>query len=100
MGFLLGLLILLQSFSIQPAQVVEAEGDQTEQAENVMKVGIDDAVPSTGTAIELGFQSFLIEEFEFEEFEIHWNNLVDGFSQAIEKTFKVVFRLIISPNAP
>lgn len=99
-GILIALLVLLQSLSIQPQYVVEDVAAQKEQAEHDMQVGIDDAVPASSNAIDLGFQSFLINEIEFEEIDALFETSADGFSQAIEKVFRVVFRLIISPNAP
>lgn len=62
-------------------------------------VKLTEAVQST-TSINLNFQSFLLDEVLQTEDSEEYETAADYFHEAIKKHVRILFRLIISPNAP
>lgn len=81
------------------AKTEQGENDGEEQSETGLNFSIPEAVTHT-IQVSVAFQSFLIvvlpelREVKFEENTSNWLSLANA------KQIRVLFRLIISPNAP
>ena len=104
LGILLALcLILVSEISVYQADQQVAQQTEQEQpedsSESGLMLGINKAVTST-IQYSVSFQSILIVALpEFEEVRFE-SAALDRFLQSNTKKVKVLFRSIISPNAP
>ena len=85
--------------------VVDSYSDQQEQTESEEQesddqLTISEAVTSSGPQINLGFQSFLMQELVQHEEEEDQRSSVRSFFDSTHKALKILFRRIISVNAP
>lgn len=101
LGIFVGLFLLTQTDVI----VVDSNVDQQEQTESEEQgdqdqLSISEAVPSSGSQINLGFHSFLMQELVQHEEEDDQQSLEETIFGSTQKALKVLFRRIISVNAP
>ena len=92
----------MQSSYIQ--QEVEIKVDEQEQSDDTgeesQQLTLNEAVPFSVPQINLDFQSFLLEEVNFEEETEEKSTGLEAWAPAAQKALKVLLRRIISPNAP
>ena len=92
-------------FTQTAATTVEVAYDEQEQADTKEnssedQLTISEAVTSSGPQINLGFQSFLLEEMTQDEASEDEGALEKQIVSSTQKALKILFRRIISPNAP
>lgn len=98
-GIMLGLLVLTQS-AFEPEQIEDKqEQSDTEQNEK-QQFSKSVAVPSSSLQINLDYQSYLLNEVFFQDLEDEKNPDVKLCLHSAQKVLKILFRRIISPNAP
>ena len=100
-GLILGTFVISQStlYSVN-AQAEEVKKEQkSDEGDKEQYLTLTNAIPSTPTQINLNYQSFLLEELYREE-ENESTNKTIRFDIPLGKALKVLFRQIISPNAP
>lgn len=100
MGLLIGLFVLTQSTFVPrvPAEAdpQEESGTSSEQE----KVQISEAVTTSGSQINVEFQSFLLAEVILDSTGQEKKSPLDLLVPPAKKALNVLFRRIISPNAP
>lgn len=98
---LIGVLILSQTSA--GTYAVDEETDQKEQSEPSSAPAdhstISEAVPSPSSQVNLGFQYILLEEVLLEESQEE-HSVIDRVVAGTQNALQVIFRRIISPNAP
>jgi len=101
-GLFIGLFVLTQTtttYTEVQSNNFEAE-EQSDSGEETAQLNISEAVPSSGSQINVDFQSFLLGEVSFGEETKEKRSPLKVLSQSCQKALKVLFRRIISPNAP
>lgn len=100
LGLFVGTFILTQSIYLKP----EIQKDQQEQSgEDIpesTQIVTSKAVTSSSLQLNLGFQSYLLEEIFQTEDGQEKAHLQDGFISTANKALKVLLSRIIAPNAP
>jgi len=93
--------VLSQSaaYSLHYSSEVYKKEQHNEKDDDQQHIKLADAVPSSTTQINLGYQSFLLEDLSKEDSEERESPSFT-FQVPLEKAFKILFRQIISPNAP
>jgi len=102
LGLLIGLFVLVQSSHTQQdirIKVVDKE-QSDDSGQESQQLSLTEAVPFSVPQINLDFQSFLLEEVPFEKEPKEEDTGLDQWAPAAQKALKVLFRRIISPNAP
>lgn len=87
----------MPTYNEQAADTMEQSDNDNHQNERVQ---LADVIPTSSLQINLGFQSFLLEEVVLDEQEDEQVSTRDILVQSSQKALKVLFRRIISPNAP
>lgn len=102
-GVVLGIFVLTQA-SIVPESVYQKNQDASEQSDSdkdeVLQISESPAVPSSNLQINLDYQSYLVTEVIHQEEEKDKVQEEKLLLPAAQKALKVLFRRIISPNAP
>ena len=76
----------------------QEQSDATDQEEQVVAQNI--AIPSSSLQINLDYQSYLLEEVFYQTQDEENANTSDLILPTTQKALKILFRRIISPNAP
>lgn len=101
MGMLIGIIVISQSV-VTPLN--ENRNEETKQQSNTEDhqdfVQVKEAVTSSPSQINLDFQSVLLEEVAFEEEQDAAKSPFEVLIPSTQKALKILFRQIISPNAP
>ena len=102
MGLLVGLFVLMQTTVVPEAP---SNNDQQEQSESDTdssneQTSISEAVPTSGSQIYLGYQSILLQVVTTAEDKEDNGTILEKVVPTTHKALKVLFRRIISPNAP
>ena len=104
LGLLVGLFVLTQTVAIPGDASDEDRQEQSEsdtQSSNDQdQANLSEAVPSTGSQIYLGFQSILLQEVTTGSEKEDRGIALEKIVPATHKALKILFRRIISPNAP
>lgn len=87
----------MPTYNEQAADTMEQSDNDNHQNEHLQ---LADVIPTSSLQINLGFQSFLLEEVVLDEQEDEQISTRDILVQSSQKALKVLFRRIISPNAP
>ena len=99
-GVLLALFVLTQA-AIVPDQVAPDEQEQSDAKEgNAQQITKAAAVPSSSFQINLDYQSYLLNEVFFQDEENDKTPIAELLVPNAQKALKILFRRIISPNAP
>jgi hypothetical protein len=98
-GILLGLLVLTQS-AIVPEQIEDKQEQSDSQDNEKQQLSKAEAVPSTSLQINLDYQSYLLNEVFHQDLEDQSAPIVKLTLPSAQKALKILFRRIISPNAP
>lgn len=101
LGLLIGLFVLTQTVvpSIQHEKTEQTE-QSSEEENSYQELKLSDAIPSSSLQINLDFQSFLLEEVTMSDDNEDGRALSELALPSAQKALKVLFRRIISPNAP
>lgn len=99
-GLVLGLFVLSQSaaYSINTQTEEVKEEQKSKEGNTEQYIKLADAVPSSSTQINIDYQSFLLEELTLDDVDEEPKPV--RFDIPLGKALKVLFRQIISPNAP
>lgn len=99
-GVVLALFVLTQA-AIVPDQIVPDKQEKNDsQEESEQQIAKAAAVPSSSFQINLDYQSYLLNEVFFQDQEKSKTPVIKRFIPNVQKALKVLFRRIISPNAP
>lgn len=101
MGVLVGFYVLTQT--TVTTHVIAAQDQQEQESEketSTDQLTISEAVTLSGSQINLGFQSILLEEVAQDQEVKNQGSLLDGITLATQKALKILFSRIISTNAP
>lgn len=101
-GLIVGLFVLTQTVIYStPDTSNDPSKEQSDVPENgKQQLSLSEAVPSAITQINLDFQSFLIEEVEFDDDNSEVESPAKELISLSNKALKIILRRIISPNAP
>lgn len=103
MGVLVGLLVLTQT-TVNTYSQAEKSEDKKEHSDTDSsqseQVTISEAVPTSGSQINLGFQSILLQKLVLDEETEGQGSVIEKLVPTTQKALKVLFRKIIAPNAP
>ncbi len=100
MGLIIGLFVITQSTVVSN---VSSEQDPNEEADTegqIEKIKASEAVTTSGSQINLGFQSILLSEVILDDKNEEKRSSRDLYVALTKKAFKILFRRIISTNAP
>ena len=96
---MLALFVLTQA-AIVPEQVPDKQEQSDSEEKNEQQITKPAAVPSSSIEINLGYQSYLLTEVFYSDQEQEKAPIVKLLVPSAQKALKVLFRRIISPNAP
>lgn len=96
---MIGLFVLTQAAIIPEKAVDKQEQSDTESQEN-QQITKPAAVPSSSIQFNLDYQSYLLEEVFYKDEETENAPVVKQILPSAQKALKILFRQIISPNAP
>lgn len=97
---MLALFVLTQA-AIVPDQIVPDKQEQSDAQEgSEQQITKAAAVPTSSFQINLDYQSYLLNEVFFQDREEGKTPVVKRLVPNAQKALKVLFRRIISPNAP
>ena len=103
LGLFIGVFVLTQS-TFQVATTGDKHQQEQQKDSNQkgkeQQVKINEAVTSPTSQINLDFQSFLLEEVHFDEKNEDQKSSEGFLAGSSQKVLRVLFRRIISPNAP
>ncbi|MEM6829675.1 MAG: hypothetical protein AAGA66_06010 [Bacteroidota bacterium] len=75
----------------------ESDGANSEEKVSVVQ---PEAIPNSTSSVSLEASTYLLEELEYMEASDEETNSFQQVVQRIQKAIKILFRKIISPNAP
>lgn len=101
-GIFLGTFVLLQAVYVPPVSVDQQEQQDKKDAESEEKATVSQsqAVPNSSSQINLGFDSYLLEEVSHNEEDEDKMARSQPTIPGVRKAVRVLLRKIISPNAP
>ncbi len=96
---MIGIFVLTQAVIIPNEQVDKQEQGESESdaSQQISKSAI---VPTSTLQINLDYQSYLVTELFYQDDEDEKVPVVKTLLPASQKALKILFRRIISPNAP
>ncbi|MEM7297201.1 MAG: hypothetical protein AAF391_02920 [Bacteroidota bacterium] len=101
LGLFIGFVVLAQNtISVQSQQHDDAQEQSDEDESEEKQLVLSQAVPSSTLQVNLDFQSFLLEEVTLDEEGEEQKASVLEWLPSAQKALKILFRRIISPNAP
>lgn len=96
---MLALFVLTQA-AIVPETVVDKQEQADSEEGEKQQIEQSVAVPSSAFQINLDYQSYLLTEVFYQDKETEKAPIVKILVPSAQKALKVLFRQIISPNAP
>jgi len=101
-GLLVGLFVLTQTTipSNQPQNDSQKEQSESGSEPDGDQVSVSEAIPSSGSQINLGFHSILLQENTLSEETEDEGYLLENVVPSAQKALRVLLQRIISPNAP
>lgn len=99
-GLLIGLFVLTQTTVTSEVEVQKDSQEESGKTSHTDQIKVSEAVTSSGPQINLGFQSFLLQEVELNTDGEDKSSPLELLVPPAKKALKVLFRRIISPNAP
>ncbi|MEO9872831.1 hypothetical protein [Ekhidna sp.] len=98
-GFVIALFVLTQAVIVTEENKENPEQEQSDKTEN-QQVGEAIAIPASSLQLNLDYQSYLVEEVFFQNENEENAPIVKSILPSAQKALKILFRRIISPNAP
>ncbi|WP_424962364.1 hypothetical protein [Ekhidna sp.] len=100
-GMVLALFVLTQSVFVQEQSYDQQEQrDSEEEKGETQQISKAEAVPTSSLQINLDYQSYLLNEVFFPDEDEYKSPAVKQILPSAQKALKILFRRIISPNAP
>lgn len=100
LGLLVGTFVLSQTIYLVPDTQKDTQEQSEEKVPETVQVVTSEAVTSTSFQVNLGFQSYLLEEIFQTESNKKKTVLKDKFLSSASKALQVLLSRIIAPNAP
>ncbi|MEQ9007648.1 MAG: hypothetical protein RLP12_07175 [Ekhidna sp.] len=92
-------MVLTQSAFV-PEQIEDKQEQSDTENSEKQQISKSAAVPSSSLQINLDYQSYLLNEVFYQDLEDEKNPVVKQCLSSAQKALKILFRRIISPNAP
>lgn len=101
-GFFMALIVLTQSVHVPSGEVdaQEQESSDEEKGQGKIEIVQSKALPGNSLQISLEFPSYLLEEVRYQTDKAGGDYSSEHVIERIQKAIKILFRKIISPNAP
>lgn len=96
---MIGLFVLTQSVLVNE-QITDSQEQSDTENEDKQQITKPNVALSTSLQINLDYQSYLVTEVFYQDVENKKTPLRTQIIPTLEKALKVLFRQIISPNAP
>lgn len=93
-------MFVLTQATIVPKQASDKQEQSDKEHKEVQQVIKPAAIPSSSLQINLDYQSYLLEEVFYQDQEKENAPVEKLILPSVQKALKVIFRRIISPNAP
>lgn len=100
MGVLIGVFVLTQTTVPTQAKPGQDQHEESDKQTSNDQLTISEAVTSSGMQLNLGFQSILLQEVHTDEEAEDQSSLIERLIPSSQKALKILFRRIISTNAP
>lgn len=97
---MVGLFVISQSVYLKPEPPKDSQEQSDEEIPEAAQIVNSEAVTTTPLQVNLGFQSYLLEEIGQAKSEKRQVFSLERFLPSFSKALKVLFSRIISPNAP
>jgi hypothetical protein len=101
-GILISAIVLLQAAHVTTYEIDgQEQSDQTESNEEAeIAISPSQAIPNSTSQINLGFDSYLLNEVTFNEEVDEKSSITDLIVPSVHKAIQVLLARIVSPNAP
>ncbi|MEM6734912.1 MAG: hypothetical protein AAF620_02465 [Bacteroidota bacterium] len=99
-GLLIGLFVLTQTSINSSEDIAKDNQEESNHSSTTEQTKVSEAITSSGLQINLGFQSFLLQELVLDTRGVDTKSSLEVLVASIEEVLKVLLRRIISPNAP
>lgn len=98
---MMALFVLTQSVFVQEQSYDKQEqSDSEEKKGEAQQMSKTAAVPTSSLQINLDYQSYLLNEVFFQDENEEKSPAIERTLSSAQKALKILFRRIISPNAP
>ncbi|MEM0940859.1 MAG: hypothetical protein AAGI25_13850 [Bacteroidota bacterium] len=99
-GLLIGLFVLTQTSITSGEHTTKDNQEESNSSSTTEQTKVSEAITSSGLQINLGFQSFLLQELVRDIKGMDTKSSLEALISPMKEVLNVLLRRIISPNAP